>query len=82
MHGTLIGKMQMDIQDHTGHTTIEWDPGNSDEVAIARHTFNEMLGKGMHAFAIERKGQPGRRMTTFDPQAGEMILMVAQLVGG
>ena len=76
MHGT------MKILDPTGHTTVKWDPDVPAEVAHARQTFTDMIAKGYQAFAVRGDNEPGRRLTSFNADAGEMILMIPQLVGG
>lgn len=79
-------KHMMDILDHTGHTSIGWDPENEEEIEIARAAFISAADRGYHAFRVieDPKGGPGRRgerMTGFDPTAEKMILM-PQLRGG
>jgi hypothetical protein len=78
-------KHVMNILDQTGHTTIGWDAGNEQEIAIAKEAFDSAIKKGYHAFhVIEEKGgetRRGERMTRFDSDAERMILM-PQLQGG
>ena len=71
----------MDIPDATGHTTHQWDPGNDDEVALARSAFDEATKRGYRAFRVEGKGRQGERLESFDPDA-EKMLLVPQLKGG
>lgn len=75
MHGT------MHVMDQTGHTSVTWDIDQPDEVAAARETFDRLIRAGYSAFAVEGRDQQGRRITTFDPQAGK-LMMVPQLRGG
>jgi hypothetical protein len=79
---------QMNIFDRTGHTQVSWDPDDKASVADASDKFTELVGKGYTAFAVDTKEEDGltieskgRRITTFDPKAGK-VLMVPQLVGG
>lgn len=71
----------MQVMDPTGHTSVEWNADNHDEVEAARSTFETMTGKGYQAFSVNRRGQQDERMRTFDPSA-EKILLIPQLRGG
>lgn len=78
----------MEIMDRNGHTTVTWDPRDPASVRDARTKFNEMIHEGYTAFAmnvVSENGvvveEKGDRVTTFDPQAGK-IMMVPQLRGG
>jgi hypothetical protein len=72
---------QMNVLDRSGHTSVKWNPDNDDEVQVARITFEELTKKGYRAFTVGRFGRQGDRLDTFDPEAGE-IMMVPQLKGG
>lgn len=72
---------EMQVMDPSGHTTTAWDPDIPAEVDAARATFEAMTGKGYQAFHVGRRGQQAERMTTFDPDAEQMIL-IPQLRGG
>ena len=72
---------EMHVMDPTGHTTVNWDPDDSDSIKVARDTFNEMTGKGYRAFEVKSADVPGKPMKKFDPAAEKMIL-VPHLVGG
>lgn len=69
----------LQVMDPTGHTTVNWDPGDEDSVAVAAATFKEMTAKGYNAFRVAPG--PGVKMKTFDPTAEKMIL-VPHLAGG
>lgn len=75
MHGT------MRIMDQTGHSTITWDVDQPIEVDVAKATFDKLIKEGYSAFEVEGTNQQGRRITTFDPKAGK-LMMVPQLRGG
>jgi hypothetical protein len=65
-----------------GGTKIMWDPENSDEVAAAKKTFDELVGKKkMLAFKVSKKGKQGEQIREFDPTAERLIITPA-LVGG
>jgi hypothetical protein len=72
---------EMHVMDREGHTSVEWNPDNAEEVAVARATFEQMREKGYRAFRMRGSGQQGERMDSFDPRAEQMIL-VPQLRGG
>jgi hypothetical protein len=71
----------MQVLDSSGHTSVEWNPENAEEVAVARATFEQMREKGYRAFRVRPSGQQGERLDSFDPAAEQMIL-VPQLRGG
>ena len=71
----------MQVLDRTGHTSIAWNPDNTDEVATARATFRAMRDKGYRAFRIGRGGRQGERLDEFDPNA-EQIMLVPHMQGG
>jgi hypothetical protein len=65
-----------------GDQRIMWDRNNADEVTSARRTFRELTGKGYSAFVAEgKKGDQGKRLTEFDPDA-ERIILVRPNQGG
>jgi hypothetical protein len=72
---------QMNILDHTGHTTVSWDPNNATEVATAEANFDSMIEQGYRAFRIEGANQQGKRIEQFDRTAAK-IMFLPHLVGG
>lgn len=72
---------QLRVMDRQGDTRVMWDPSNNDEVAAARNTFDELKGKGHLAYKVDRKGEPGEVIRSFDPQAGK-IIMAPPMAGG
>jgi hypothetical protein len=74
-------KHEMHILDQTGHTTTEWNTQVPAEVEMAKETFDKLRSKGYQAFGVNSEGEQGRRMDTFDPMAGKMI-MAPRLQGG
>jgi hypothetical protein len=78
MHGTFN---TMQIMDRTGHTSITWDPDKAVEVGVARDSFDKLIKEGYRAFKVEGHDNQGERMTTFDRNAGK-IMMLPHLVGG
>jgi hypothetical protein len=73
--GTMV------VPDQTGHTKVEWDKDVPGEVELAKAAYDAAIGKGYQAFAVRSDGTQGRRLTSFDP-AAEEIMMVPRLQGG
>lgn len=78
----------MEVMDITGHSTMTWNPSDPDSVKDAEAKFDEMIGNGYTAFAMEVKStngvtveEKGRRITRFDAKAGK-IMLIPQLRGG
>jgi hypothetical protein len=71
----------MQVMDPTGHTEVSWNSDNTDEVRVARETFDRMTGQGYRAFRTDGKGAQGTRMSSFDPTA-ESLVLVPHLQGG
>ena len=57
-----------------GDVKTVWDPGNVDEVAAAKQTFDDLRKKGYLAFAVKRNGDKGEQIREFDPDAAKVIL--------
>jgi len=60
--------------DHSGDTRVMWDPRNDDEVTNARASFDRLRAKGYLAYVVNEDGSKGTMITTFDPNAGKVIL--------
>jgi hypothetical protein len=59
-----------------------WSRNNPDEVADARRSFDDLVGKGFRAFRVTGEdGERGGSMRSFDPKAERMIL-IPPMVGG
>jgi hypothetical protein len=71
----------MNVPDKTGHTKVEWDKNVAGEVELAKAAYDAAIAKGYQAFAVRTDGTQGRRLTTFDASAEE-IMMVPRLQGG
>lgn len=57
-----------------GDLKIVWDSDNTDEVAQAKKTFDELRKKGMAAFRVNKKGEKTKTLSEFDPDAEAMVL--------
>ena len=66
-----------------GDVEVHWTPGNTDEIAVARDTFDKLRGKGYLAYRSSGSGSRKQRdqIREFDPAAGR-IVMVPPLAGG
>ena len=64
-----------------GDLKVIWDSENEDEVSAARTQFESLIKKGFNAFSVDKKGEAGRKITKFDPDA-EKIIMIPAIVGG
>lgn len=71
----------MNVPDQTGHAKVEWDKDVAGEVELAKAAYDAAVAKGYQAFAVRSDGSQGRRLTSFDASAEE-IMMVPRLQGG
>jgi hypothetical protein len=72
---------ELRVVDGRGDTKLMWDPSRPDEVSAARKLFDELKKKGHNAYAVKKKGEPGEKITTFDPAMGK-IIMAPAMSGG
>lgn len=76
--------MKLQIMDHTGHSTLEFDKASPVALAEAQAIFEKCLadgGAGFEKHEPDEKGSTGTRLKAFNPEAEE-ILLRPQLVGG
>lgn len=78
---TKVLKRTMKILSQSGDDRLVWDCDNSKEALKARSKFNELLEKGYIAYSVDVKGKKNRRITEFDVEAEE-ILMVPKTTKG
>ena len=71
----------MRIMGVQGDTKLIWDKDNQDEVKAARKMFDDLMAKHFTAFAVDKKGLQGDKITEFDVNA-EKIIMVPRMAGG
>lgn len=71
----------LEVLDHTGDTKLEWNPRVQAEVDVARGMFDGLKAKGYLAYKLDRNGEKGEVIRTFDPDA-ERIVMNPQMQGG
>jgi hypothetical protein len=73
--------MTMHVMSPEGDYRIIWDSGNTDEVATARASFDELTGKGFTAYRVDDKGDKSAILREFDPEAEKIIFRPA-MAGG
>lgn len=76
----MVDRHVMKTLDHTGDTEVSWDPGNPDEVAAARRTWDHLVGEKKY-LAYRVDGKDKTKIQVFDPKARKIVLS-KQLVGG
>ena len=64
-----------------GDLKVIWDPNNANETEAAEEQFDNLIAKNFSAFKVDKKGETGKKITKFDPDAGK-IIMVPQITGG
>ena len=64
-----------------GDTKIIWDADEVAEVNAAEDTFNDLRSRGYFAYKVKKKGEKGRVITKFDPDA-EKIILAMPMRGG
>jgi len=66
---------ELSIMGRQGDTKIIWDANRREEVDAARKTFDDLRAKGYLAFEVTgEKGEKGRQVFAFDPNAERLIL--------
>jgi len=78
---TKVLKRTMKILSQSGDDRIVWDCEDSKEAIEARSKFYELLEKGYKAYSVDVSGRKNRRITEFDVEAEE-ILMVPKTAKG
>jgi hypothetical protein len=74
-------KRTMKILSQSGDDRIVWDCDNGYEAMEAKKKFQELLSKGYTAYSVDVNGQKNRKITEFDVEAEE-ILMVPKTAKG
>lgn len=59
------------------YSSLHWDPSVEKDRNLAKMTFDSYEEKNFKAFRIDAKGNKGKRMAEFDPQAGGMVFVKA-----
>jgi len=74
-------KSELCCLNHEGDKRLMWDPSNGEELKEAEATFDDYKKKGYMAYRVNKKGEEGAVIDSFDPSA-ERIIMRPQMVGG
>jgi hypothetical protein len=64
-----------------GDLKIVWDSDKATETEHARKTFDEFKAKGYLAYKVNKAGDKGEVMRSFEPEA-EKIILAPRMVGG
>lgn len=73
---------EMAIMDRkAGDLKIIWDPNKKDEVKAAKAQFDQLVGKGYMAYAVDAKGKKGEQVSEFDKTTEKLILAPAMRGG-
>ena len=69
------------MDEKEGDLKVIWDSENKEEVAAAEDQFDTLLKKGYIAYSVDKKGEKGKQIKKFDPDA-EKIILAPVLQGG
>jgi len=72
---------EMSVMDSSGHKQLTWSTDQPDEIAMAKKTFDQLIGDGYFAFASEKKMETKHLISKFNP-AMEEVIMVPRNVSG
>lgn len=75
-----MGELRIMDKD-AGDLKVIWDKDNEEEVDAAREQFNKLIKKGFTAYKVDKKGEPGKKISEFDENAEKLILS-PRIVGG
>jgi len=75
-----MGQMRVMDKD-AGDLKVIWDKDNTNEIEAAEEQFDKLIEKGFTAYQVDKKGEPGKKITKFDPKA-EKLIMSPRIVGG
>jgi len=64
-----------------GDVKVVWDCDNEDEVELARKQFDEAMKKDFTAYRVKKGGKKSQKITKFDPDA-EQVILVPVVEGG
>lgn len=76
-----VAKSVMKILTEVGDERLVWDKDNGREAKQAKKKFLELLKKGYTAFSVDQVSEKNRKITEFDVDAEE-IMMVPETVKG
>jgi hypothetical protein len=73
--------VKMSVMNSSGHTELKWNMDRLEDIAAAKGTFDDLVGKGYSAFGSSSKTEPKHAIRDFDPTMAELV-MVPRIVGG
>jgi hypothetical protein len=75
-----MGELRMmDVKE--GDLKVVWDSEKKDEVAAAEEQFDSLIAKHYIAYSVDKKGEKGKQIKKFDPDA-EKIILAPMVQGG
>ena len=77
----IMGKKTLKILNEHGDERLVWDMNNGREAKEAKKKFLDYINKGYKAYSVDTEGTKNRRISEFDVEAEE-ILMVPPTVKG
>ena len=72
---------ELAVIDETGDTKYIWNKDNPTEIKEAEKTFNRFKKKNYIAYSVDKKGNKGEIMHTFNPKA-EKVILAPPMAGG
>lgn len=75
------GRRIMKVLSENGDDRIVWDKENGYQAREAKAKFEELLGKGYKAFSVDAKGRKNKKITEFDVDAEEILMVPATSKG-
>jgi len=67
-------EFSMRIFDETGDRRLIWNMADQDQVKDASELFNEYVGKGWKAYAVDAEGKRGRRIYEWNYESQELLV--------
>jgi len=77
----IIGKRILKILCEKGDERIIWNKDNGMEAKQAKVRFMEQLAKGFKAYSVDAEGKKNRKITEFDIDAEEILMVPATVAG-
>jgi hypothetical protein len=74
--------MKFFVMDHTGHSTIEFDPENTIDTDEAMARFDQLVGEQKFTAATRKKGETEYRKIKSSGEIQDETLFIPALQGG
>lgn len=72
-----IGRHCLTLLTEKGDERLVWDKEDGSEAKEAKQRFTEFIGRGYKAYSVDARGQKKMRITEFDVDAQEIIMVPA-----